>query len=731
MYLSDVPTPHVIPGSLLVRVCSSLVSAGTERMAVEFAQKNLLQKARSRPDLLRQVLEKARREGILSTLEAANRKLDQPQSLGYSCAGTVIDIGDGVEGYVVGDRVACAGAGYAVHAEAVVVPKNLVAAIPSLANGKDIQFEEAAFTTLGAIAMHGLRLARPQFGETVAVIGLGLIGLIVVQLAKAAGCSVLGMEPSPSRAALAESLGCDAVATTAEEFEALVGSKTGDFGTDSVVITAATHSSAPVELAGRVARKRAVVVAVGAVGTELPRKTYYEKELKFIISKSYGPGRYDVGYEEKGHDYPKEYVRWTENRNMASFLELLARGELNVRTLITHRFPVEKALQAYDLIGGKSSEPFLGIVIEYPCKTELVSDIVIDTAPERTSRAASKVHIGVVGAGNFSTSVLIPIFSRSADVALGAICTARGISARHSAEKFGFRYCTSDYNNLLADSSINTVIIATRHDLHARLVIDSIAAGKNVFCEKPLCISPQELDEISSVAYANDESRSQVLMVGFNRRFSPMAVECRKFFEKLQEPLFVQCRINAGYIPSDSWIQDPSVGGGRVVGEVCHFVDLIQFLTDSRCESVFAEALPNHGKYCSDNLAITIKLANGSVGSIIYLANGDKSLTKERIEMFGGGKVAILNDFRSLELTHEGRTKTIKSRLRQDKGHAGECLAFVNAIRHGLSAPIPLDSIVNTTQATFDIVESLRTGAPVTVRSRQKSASVCCEHNEL
>ena len=392
---------------------------------------------------------------------------------------------------------------------------------------------------------------------------------------------------------------------------------------------------------------------------------------------------------------------------MAAFLELLAQGKLNVLPLITHRFPIENALQAYELISGKSSEPFLGVVIEYPNDAALDSEIVLSGPRAKVSRTNQKVRLGLVGAGNFATSVLIPALNRCSQVSFEGICASRGLSARHSAEKLGFKYCASDYKNLLLDASINTIVIATRHNLHAQLIMDFLKAGKNVFCEKPLCISRQELDQISAL-FAQDRVSLPLLMVGFNRRFSPMALMAREFFEHVEEPLLIDYRINAGQIPLDSWIQDPEVGGGRIVGEVCHFVDLVQFLAGSNCESVFAEALPNRGKYCNDNLAITLKLVNGSIGTITYCANGDKSLSKERIEIFSGGRTGVLNDFRTLELMHDGRTKKTKSRLRQDKGHIAECAAFVRAIEEASAAPISFDSIYNTTLTTFEIAESLR-----------------------
>jgi predicted dehydrogenase len=636
-----------------------------------------------------------------------DRKLDQPQSLGYSCAGTVIAVGTAVSDIKVGDRVACAGANYAIHAEVVSVPRNLVAKIPD-AFAQQISGEAAAFTTVGTIAMHGFRLAEIDLGETVAVIGLGLIGLITVQLARAAGCKVIGTDPDPRRCELALRLGCSRAVSSEEEFKDAAAFATESVGVDAVIITAATASNGPVELAGEIARSRATVVAVGAVGTELPRRSYFEKELDFRISRSYGPGRYDVAYEEKGNDYPIDYVRWTENRNMAAFLELIGAGKLDVQSLISHRFTIEDATQAYDLISGKTSEPFLGVVLTYSPTPSLRARV--DLRQERSSVKGS-VNLGFVGAGNFAAGVLLPAFKELSGVAMQGLCTGRGATSRFSAEKFGFAYCTTAFEEIVRDENVNAVVIATRHDLHAQQTLEALSAGKHVFCEKPLCLHESELIAIRDLAY----QAAGILMVGFNRRFSPMVSQIRGFFSEISEPLLLTCRVNGGMIPKDSWIQDPQVGGGRILGEVCHFVDLLSFLAGSSCVSVHALGLPDSGKYNNDNVAVTLEFANGSAGQICYSANGDKSLPKERVEVHGGGATAILEDFRSLTLSRNGKASNLQSRLRQDKGHRAECKAFVEAIRSGAPSPTSLDSIVNTTLATIKVLESLRTGARLPV----------------
>ena len=564
----EVPVPAALPGYVLVRNAASLVSAGTERMVIEFAEKSMLAKAKARPDLVRQVVDKARREGILNTLEAVRSRLDQPLSLGYSSAGTVISVGEGISDIKVGDRVACSGMNYASHAEVVAVPRMLVTPMPG-----EVGFEEAAFTTVGAIALHGIRLAEVKLGETVAVIGLGLIGQLTVQMLKAAGCVVFGMDPDADRCSLAEALGCGGSAVDDEAFESLISSRTQNHGADAVLITAAAEGNGPVELAGLVARAKAVVVAVGAVGTELPRKTYYEKELDFRISRSYGPGRYDPEYEEKGHDYPVSYVRWTESRNMSAFLRMVADGKIDLQRLVTHRFSIDEATKAYDLITGKRAEKFMGVLIRYPEQAELKRRI--DLSSEARAQKAEAVRVGALGAGVFAGQVLLPAMQKAGGIEFTGVCTATGGTGRHIGARFGFGYCTTDENEILSDGSINTVLISTRHQLHAAQVLAALRAGKHVFCEKPLCLRRDELAEIQSVKEMPDRA-SLLLMVGYNRRFAPMAQELKRFFGEVKEPVAAHYRVNAGFVPGSHWVHDREVGGGRIIGEVCHERDLIR-----------------------------------------------------------------------------------------------------------------------------------------------------------
>ena len=717
--MEEVPAPQLLPGCVLVRIAASVVSAGTERASAEFARKSLLQKAQSRPDLVREVIGKVQRDGIFSAMQAVRSRLDQPQSPGYSSAGTVVAVGEGVHDLRPGDRVACAGAGFAVHAEMACVPRLLVARIPARdpVAGEEVPFDEAAFATLGAVALHGIRTAEVKLGDLVAVIGLGLLGQLTVQLLKAAGCRVLGLDIDASRAALARDLGADAVANSAAAFRDFCVEMSHGAGVDSVLITAETSSSDPVNLAGAIARDRAIVVAVGTVGIDIERKAYYEKELDFRISRSYGPGRYDAAFEQKGRDYPIGYVRWTETRNMQAFVQFLAYKKINIGPLITHRFSIERAQGAYDLITGKSREPFLGVVIQY---SEAGDDwrtlaLVAESAGEVRSARADGLSVGLLGAGLFASGTLIPAIKASSDTTLITICAATGSHAKHAASKFGFRDCTTDDSQVIHDSRINTVVMATRHHLHANQVLTALAAGKHVFCEKPLCLSEEELGSIVRAYRGISSAARPVLMVGFNRRFAPMTTQMKSFLAPISEPLALHYRINAGYLPPDHWVNDREQGGGRILGEVCHFVDMMMFLAGSPVVEVEARAVGNSGRYSGDNVLVSLRFANGSEGTISYLANGDRSFSKERIEVFGGGAVAVLEDFRRLDLVRGGRKETIHSRWRQDKGHSSEWSEFARSMREHGEAPIRFEDLVCSTLATIRIDESAATGKRLAV----------------
>lgn len=703
----DVPCPGARPGMVLVRTEASLVSAGTERTLVEFAEKSLLGKARSRPDLVRQVLDKTRREGILPTLQATFNRLDQPSPLGYSSAGTVVAVGSGIEGFQVGDRVACAGGNYAVHAEYAVVPRNLVTHLPD-----NVDFESAAFTTLGAIAMHGFRLAQPQLGERVAVIGLGLLGLLAASIARAAGCVVMGIDLDPRRVTLAQSMGHSAVPRA--QAEEAGRTFTHAQGFDVVLVCADARSNDPVALAGQIARDRGRVIALGAVGLSIPRKIYYEKELFFQVSRSYGPGRYDTAYEERGQDYPIGFVRWTEGRNLEQFVELLSTGKVDVKPLISHRFPIDEATQAYELITGKRHEPFLGVLLTYPNSAleEKLSTRVTVATPRVAPSVAGEPALGVLGAGNYATAVFLPTVQKVGGVRKVAVASASGLTARRAAERFGFNEACSSEQDLIDSPDLNLIAILTRHQHHARQALAALQAGKAVYCEKPLAITPAEMDSIEA---AIREEALPLLMVGFNRRFAPYAITLREFLSASQEPFVAHYRINAGAIPLNHWTQDPAQGGGRIIGEGCHFVDFLTFLAGAAPISVTAQALPDNGRYRQDNVLLTLTFPDGSLGSIAYLANGDKSFPKERVEVFRGGRVAVLDDFRRLETIQDGKRQVYASRLGQDKGHRGAWTAFLNAVKAGGQPPIPYEQIFSVTRATFAALQSLNDGQTVKV----------------
>ena len=698
--IEDVPIPTPREGMALVKISTSLVSAGTERMVVEFAEKSYIGKARLRPDLVKQTLDKAKREGILPTVNAVFNRLDQPMALGYSSAGTIVALGKNMQGFKVGQRVACAGGGYAVHAEYNIVPRNLLTPLP-----KNVDFESAAFTTLGAIALHGLRLAEPQLGENVAVIGLGLLGLLTIQLASAAGCRVLGIDLDPQRIKLASDLGLEAI--TRQNAAPASASFTNNIGFDSIIICADTKSNDPVELAGVIARDRANVVATGAVGLNFPRKVYYEKEISFINSRSYGPGRYDANYEENGNDYPIGYIRWTEGRNFQAVVDLLASRKLKVESLISHRFPIEDGVQAYEVITGKRKEPFLGVLLKYSDeKRETINENRISLP--LVTRPSSLVTLGVLGAGLYANATLLPVLKNNRDFDLVGIASSGGLHAQHSGKKFGFQYAASSEDEIINDPKINAIAILTRHDSHADLVVRALKAGKHVFVEKPLAINDAQLLTIRKQLKADSQT---LLTVGFNRRFAPLIQDLKSQIVNRSEPLYAHYRVNAGYIPLNHWTQDPAAGGGRIIGEACHFIDLITFLVGTPPVSVNSHALPDNGKYREDNVSMTFTFPDGSIGVVDYLANGDKSMPKERLEVFCGGQIAILDDYVSLVTVKDGRKK--EKRIPQDKGWKNEMKIFASAIREGAQPPIPYEQLIGVTRATFAAMESLRTQSTI------------------
>ncbi|GLI36439.1 bi-domain-containing oxidoreductase [Desulforhabdus amnigena] len=702
--LAEVPCPGPRAGHLFIRTHASLVSAGTERMLLEFGKAGWIDKARQQPDKVKQVLEKVRTDGLAPTLEAVRSKLDQPIALGYCNVGEVIGSGRENPGglFEPGARVVSNGA----HAEMVCVPGNLCARVPD-----GVSDEEAAFTVVGAIALQGVRLARPTLGECFVVTGLGLIGLMAVQLLKAHGCRVLGIDLDPRKLELARSFGAETVDLSGGE-DPVLSSKgfSRGRGVDGVLITASTKSSEPVHQAALMCRKRGRIVLVGVTGLELSRDDFYKKELSFQVSCSYGPGRYDPQYEEKGCDYPVGYVRWTEQRNFEAVLDMMAEGRLGVRPLITHRFPIEEAVRAYELLGGK--EPYLGIILEYhPQMTQIGADetyrtgrvVALEAEKQKEIDRDSRAVVGFIGAGNYAGRVLIPAF-KAAGAALHSVASSGGVSAVHFGKKFGFQQATTEAETILSHEEIDTVVIATRHNTHARFVCEALRAGKHVFVEKPLCLTLDELAEIQdTVASLPASPAPPKVMVGFNRRFAPQVRKMKELLSGVQGPKSFIMTVNAGQIPGDHWTQDPAVGGGRIIGEACHFIDLLRFLAGSAITRYDAAYVGEDR--LRDKATLTLGFADGSLGTVHYFADGHKSFPKERLEVFCGGRVLQLDNFRKLRgFGWKGFRKM--NLWRQDKGQAACAAAFVEAVKEGKPGPIPLEELVEVSRVTIHLASA-------------------------
>lgn len=725
--VESVPPPVVRPGGVLVRTSHSVISIGTERSKLEFGRKSLIGKARSRPDQVRQVLDVVRREGVASAYRKVRHRLNAFTPLGYSTSGVVVGVGAGVTEFRVGDRVACAGAGYANHAELNWVPKNLVARVP-----EGVSLEGASFATLGAIALQGVRQAGAALGESVVVIGLGLLGQLTVQLLRASGVRVIGVDVDPSRVALASKFGALGVERRGAVAER-VRVATDGIGADAVIITAATSSEDPMRLACELARQQGRVVVVGEVPINVPRSPAYEKELDVRLSRSYGPGRYDPSYEEGGHDYPVGYVRWTEGRNLGEFVRLLGEGALDLESLITHRYEFEDAVSAYDALTGPEGRSALGVVLRYPEEAREEPRRIevgagsagsagatgstgstgptVAAGPAARTAAGGRVGIGLVGAGGFASSVLLPELRRLG-VEFRGVVTASGLTARDAAERHGFAYMSGSADELLADPGVDAVIVATRHDEHARLAAESLRAGKAVFVEKPLALDEESLEDVVRAAAGGG-----VLMVGFNRRFAPATVFLRERLAGVPGARVVQVRVNAGAVPAESWVHDPLVGGGRLVGEGCHFVDLALYLAGSPAVEVSAMGLggSDPDSRLQDNVVVTLRCEDGSVASVLYTSKGDPGSGKERVEVFAGGATGVIDDFRRAEFWSGGRRE--RWRGRQDKGHAAELAAFVRAVREGGESPISLEELENSSRATLRAAEALRVaGDPLLVR---------------
>lgn len=692
MQLLQVPFPALQPGCILVRNHFSVISAGTEGKSVKDARLGYVAKARARKEEVGKVMKSVQNFGLIPTYKMVMNKLESPSPLGYCCAGEVIAVASDVKDFRIGDFVACGG-NTAVHAEVVAVPVNLCVKISN-----DVNIRDAAFATLGAIAMQGIRQADLRLGENAVVIGLGLIGQLTIQMLNAAGIRTIGIDIDERMVQLASANGCElSINRRSETLENDVLDFTAGHGTDAVIITAGTDSTDPVDLAGALSRKKGKVVIVGAVPTGFKRANYFKKELELKMSSSYGPGRYDREYEEEGIDYPYAYVRWTENRNMEAFVELLRKGKLNIAGLITHEYPFSKAEDAYKVIVEKT-EPFTGMVLKYDVKKELASNVKL--AERKYSK--SQPVIGLIGAGSFAQNYLLPALKDKAQLAI--VATARPNNARYIADKYSFASCTGNASEVFSDKDVNTVFIATRHDTHAEYVMEALKSNKNIFVEKPLCLTENDLHQIKAIY----DTKSVQLMLGFNRRFSPYTETLRSFIsqsEKLSSasPIAINYRINAGVVAADHWVHDPKVGGGRILGEVCHFIDLCTFITGSKVTGVSANSM-NTADGKTDTLTVNLSFANGSIANISYFSNGQKELPKERLEVFAGGVVAIIDDFKSV-VTY-GKTVSEKSG-KQDKGHSKEVELFMNSIREGKDAPIPFDEIYHSMLVTFKVLESI------------------------
>jgi len=695
----DVPCPRVGPGQVLIRSRVSLISVGTERMLVEFGKANLIDKARQQPDKVRMVLDKIRTDGLLPTVEAVRNKLDQPVAMGYCNMGEVLEVGAGVSSFAPGDRVASNGK----HAEVVVVPANLCTKVPA-----GVEDEAAVFTVVSAIALQGIRLAQPTLGECVAVVGMGLIGLVTTQLLRANGCRVLGIDFDAVKLALAREFGAQTVDLSRGEdpVAAGLGAFSRGRGVDAVIITASTQSNEPMHQAAQMCRKRARIVLVGVTGLELSRADFYEKELSFQVSCSYGPGRYDAEYEEKGHDYPVGFVRWTEQRNFEAVLDMMAAGRLDVGPLVTHRFPIGEAVQAYALLG--SGEPSLGILLTYPAASEQ-PESELRRATMQVSATAGKALsgapvLGLIGSGNYATAVLIPAF-KAAGARLKSVASAQGVSGLHAARKFGIEVATTDADAVMGDADVNAVVITTRHDSHARFVLMALERGKHVFVEKPLCLTLAELHAIEQAHRAKLEAgKAPVVMVGFNRRFSPQVQKMKDLLGGVSGSKSFVMTVNAGAIPPAHWTQDPAVGGGRIVGEACHFIDLLRFLAGYAITDCSRNAM---SAASGDTVTLQLAFADGSIGTVHYLANGSKAFPKERLEVFCAGRVLQLDNFRRLR--GYGWPDFSKMNLwRQDKGQRECAAAFVRAVQAGGLAPIPFDELLEVSRVTIELAQVSR-----------------------
>ncbi|MFH1616624.1 MAG: bi-domain-containing oxidoreductase [Planctomycetota bacterium] len=722
--LADVPIPVCSKSDILVRNIASLISIGTERSIIDLGRKSLLGKAKARPDLVKRFVDKTKKEGFIKTFREALGRLDNPVSLGYSCSGIIVEVGENVHKLCPGDRVGCIGAGCASHSEYVRVPENLCCRLPkksSLVNqqtdqDETISFEEAAFGMLGTIAMHGIRCARLNPGETVTIIGLGLLGLLSVQICKAYGYKVIGTDIDASKVGLAKTLGADCVFGSGEDIVQNVNNETQGYGSDAVIITAATKSDEPINKAVEISRQKGRIVVVGVADIHPSRNEMWHKEVEIVVSKAGGPGIFDPLYERQGIDYPFGEVRWTQNRNLEHFYQLIADGKVDTKTLITHRFPIEQSETVYKNILDDKGGPYIGVLLEYPDakQPEVLAGRMLKM-PKAVVKAGGKFRstIGVIGAGLFGKALLLPALKTVPDIEFRSLATSSGENSYHVAEKYGFSNYTTDYKDILSDDSIDTVIILTPHSMHAKMVLESLRSGKNVFVEKPLAVNEAELREIIDVC---QNVSDKFLNVGYNRRYSPHAEKMAGFLKGRHNPVVVAYRVNAGFVPADHWVHSPAQGGGRVIGEICHFVDMLQFLCKSNPARVFAERISGNNKTAinNDNIAVTLKFEDGSVGNIVYSASGDKAFSRERIEVYFDGNTIVCDDYRRTYLYAGSKTAKFKT-ANQQMGYSQELRNFFDVITGKAEPTFSNKQIFISTLTVFKINESLEKGEPVEV----------------
>ncbi len=702
-----VPDPELRPGGILVRTAFSAISAGTERAKVEAGEKSLMGKALSRPDLVKQVIDFAKTNGIKAAYDKVSSRLNTLAPMGYSCSGTVVGVGQGVTEFQVGQRVACAGAGYANHSELNWVPENLAVRVPD-----NVALDAASLTTIGAIAMQGLRQAQLNFGECVVVIGAGLVGVLTILLARAAGCRVIAIDLDSSRVERALTFGAQLALLGSDVRLASAVQEFSRYGPDAAIITAATRSADPLELAAKILRDRGRIVVVGDVGMGVSRTNMYHKELTVTMSRSYGPGRYDPDYEEGGQDYPIGYVRWTERRNMEAFLDLVASGAVDLAALLALRYQAPEAEQAY--AGLRSGSAYTAI-LQY--SAEPIQEIPASSLETRVP--SSELRVGCVGAGSFASGHIFPNLKNVHGITLQSVATASGITAESARKNFGF--CkTATPSELLRDPQVDLAFITSHHQSHADYVCAALKHGKSVFVEKPLAINREQLELVRQAYRQSGQTSAPFLMVGFNRRFAPATVRIREFLSGRREPMMVHIRINAGFLSPEHWTQRPSEGG-RIVGEFCHFLDWSRYLVGSSICTVSAVALPDGSRYRRDNVAVMLTFADGSIANLLYLSNGDRTVPKEYYEVFCEGSVARLHDFRVLELSRGGKVE--KANFRKDKGHRAEVLETLNALRSGKGSPIPFEELIEVSEATFAVIDAVDSGASIDLAANSDNAS--------